>query len=610
MSDLSPFFELLRSRVVLSDVVRSHVKLVRRGKVFTGLCPFHKEKTPSFSINDDKGFYHCFGCGTHGDIFDFLMQKQSLPFMEAVEVVAAIAGLDIPKPTGAPAVEKQATDPSIYKTLEAASSWFEQQLRLASAEHVRLYIAQRGLTEQTIKKFRMGYAPERGMKEALEKQGFDVPQQITAGLLVTPEDEQKKPYDRFRRRLMFPIFDSKNRVVAFGGRIIAEGEPKYLNSPETLLFHKGKTLYAHNFSLPAARSGSPYIIAEGYMDVISLHQAGYTSAVAPLGTALTPEQLILLWRNCPEPILCFDGDTAGTRAAERAATRALECLKPGLSLRFCLLPSGEDPDSLIQKGGARSFQDILQKALPLIDMLWQMFLSKQPLSTPEQKAAARHELLHLTHSIVDQDIRHFYRQELQQRLQQKLQSSAPQNFKAQNTFSPSKYPKFKGPFRGIETKPILARGLGQNKIELGQKILLVTLINHPTLVEEVSEQLMSMSISSASLDRLRQAMLTFLAEAETITIDEGIRYLKVNGFSEVLTEILSDKTYSHARFSHPSADRTDALKGWQEVWRMTETQHQLTQEGSQVVRGAENGFDEQDWNRLKQLKATITTQQV
>ena len=365
------FLDELRGRLTLSDYVGKRVRLQKKGREHLGLCPFHNEKTPSFTVNDSKAFYHCFGCGAHGSAIDWVMQMEGLSFPEAVERLAGDAGMAVPQSTP----EEQARAKrakSLYDANEAACAWFQKQLYQGDGAAALDYLRGRGLTEETISRFRLGFAPERknALGQALQADGFTEEMLIEAGLIARPDDG-RAPYDRFRGRVIFPITDRRGRVIAFGGRIMEdrEGIAKYLNSPETPLFHKGQTLYALALAREAAAKDAEVIVTEGYMDVIALHQAGFGGAVAPLGTAVTEAHIQALWRLAPEPVLCFDGDNAGQRAAHRAAERALPLLAPGRSLRFAILPAGEDPDSLLQAGGLAAMDTVLGAARPMVDVL-------------------------------------------------------------------------------------------------------------------------------------------------------------------------------------------------------------------------------------------------
>lgn len=610
MSDLAPFLQTLRDRLTISEVIRPHVKLTRKGKEFSGLCPFHKEKSPSFTVSDDKGFYHCFGCGAHGDIFDFVMHKQNMPFMETVELLANLLGLEVPKRQMDSSSESVQPKPdiSLYEVMEAACTWYQQQLTLTHGAPARAYFEQRGLLPETIAHFRLGFAPEHGLQAALQKKGFSEKLLVEAGLIGRAE-ERDSTYDRFRNRLMFPIWDAKGRVIAFGGRILKEGEPKYLNSPDTPTFIKGKTLYAYNLALPVARQGNePLIVVEGYMDVIAMHQGGLKTAVAPLGTALTPEQMALLWRGTEDPILCFDGDSAGTRAAHRAAQRALGVLKVGQTFRFCFLPVGSDPDSLLREGQSHELHQRLRKSQALVDVLWAIFIQGRVFSTPEQKAMARRDLGQLIKEITDLDVRHFYREELNNRLQTIIEPKGKdQNRPYQGHDQRRSYSKTSlNPLPVQSTFPGISR-VSPNKNHLGHKILLATLLNHPTLIEDTAESLMLLSDEAGKYDELRQAILSLVAENPPLLAIELQDMLRKKGFAALLTEMLTPQIYTVAPFAKETSTREEALTGWKEVWQRTVAKHYLAAETFRTAIAVRDQFDEETWERFKFLKNQVVS---
>jgi DNA primase len=410
MSVPSDLLHELRARLSLSDIVGRKVALKRRsGAEFAGLCPFHNEKTPSFTVNDRKGFFHCFGCGEHGDAVGFVMKTEGLSFPEAVEKLAREVGLPVPRatPVERARAERVAT---LQQVVEEAVRWFQKQLRLPAGRQGLDYLRGRGLADATIDAFRLGFAPDArdGLLAALKRDGVPVDKIVEAGLAIQPDDGNREPYDRFRGRVMFTINDRRGRAIAFGGRVIGVGEPKYLNSPETPLFHKGANLYCLDRARVAATKDQPVIVAEGYLDVIALHGAGFTGAVAPLGTALTEGQLGDLWKLADEPYLCFDGDNAGRRAAQRAADRALPLLRPGKSLRFLALPAGEDPDSLIRAHGPEAMRRVLALARPLADLVWDMETEGKPADTPERIARIETGLRRRFNRIADPTVRAFY----------------------------------------------------------------------------------------------------------------------------------------------------------------------------------------------------------
>ncbi|MFN3077067.1 MAG: DNA primase, partial [Alphaproteobacteria bacterium] len=379
------FLDEIRQRISLASAVSRRVKLTRRGREHSGLCPFHHEKTPSFTVSEEKGFFHCFGCGAHGDVIGFEMRAGGLSFVEAVEKLAGEVGLSVPQST--PVEREQARrQATLLDVVEAAAVFFEKQLRLPAGREALEYLTRRGVGEEAIARYRLGFAPGGNLLRAeLARQGIEESLMVTAGLVGKPDDG-RAAYDVFRDRVMFPIGNPRGRIIAFGGRTLGDGRPKYLNSPDTPLFQKGHILYGMAQARAAAYETGEIIVVEGYMDVIALAIAGIPNAVAPLGTALTESQLQALWQVAPEPILCFDGDAAGERAAGRAADRVLPLLKPGHSLRFAMLPAGQDPDDLVRGQGQAAMRAILDGALPLSEVVWRMAIRERPLDTPERRA--------------------------------------------------------------------------------------------------------------------------------------------------------------------------------------------------------------------------------
>jgi DNA primase len=409
--------EEIKARLPVSAVVGRRVRLQKAGREFKGLSPFNAEKTPSFFVNDQKQRYFDFSSGKNGDIFSFLMETEGLSFNEAVERLAAEAGVALPKVTQE-AIEQEEKRQSLHDVMELAAAFFESQLAGQAGASARAYLDRRGLSPDTRKRFRLGYAPNEryALRDHLAGKGVSSDDMIEVGLLVTGDDIAV-PYDKFRDRVMFPICDARGRVVGFGGRALQADVPaKYMNSPETPLFHKGRLLYNLHNARKAAHDRGTVIAVEGYVDVIAMAVAGFPHTVAPLGTALTEDQLGLLWRMAEEPILCFDGDKAGRRAAYRAIDVALPLLQPGKSLRFALLPEGQDPDDLAKSGGALAIESVLNTARPLVDLLWQREVEASPLDTPERRAAFERRMGEVVRSIGDETLRRHYRAEIDQRL--------------------------------------------------------------------------------------------------------------------------------------------------------------------------------------------------
>jgi DNA primase len=411
---LSPqWLDELRARTLLSSVIAPSVKLVRAGREWKACCPFHNEKTPSFTINDDKGFYHCFGCGAHGDAIRFLTDARGLPFMDAVKELAAKAGMDVPAPDPQ-ARERAERTSTLTDVMAACQKWFAEQLNGIEGAAARDYLKGRGIDSDQVARFGIGFAPDgrSRLKSALASLGED--KLVDTGMLIRPEDSGDT-YDRFRGRLMIPIRDQRGRVIAFGGRILGPGEPKYLNSPDTTLFDKGRTLYNIDIAGPASRQAKRLIVVEGYMDVIGLDRAGIAEVVAPNGTAVTEAQLERMWRLDPAPILCFDGDSAGKKAAIRAALRALPHVGPERTLRFVELPAGQDPDDLVNSGGREAVEVLLRSPLALADFLWRSEMSAHDTSQPEDRARLKSTLREKAALIRDSVLAAEFRREFESR---------------------------------------------------------------------------------------------------------------------------------------------------------------------------------------------------
>jgi DNA primase len=561
------FLEELRRRTTLSSVVGKRVRLSKKGREFEGLCPFHNEKTPSFFVNDDKAFYHCFGCGAHGDVVSFVINTEGLSFPEAVERLAGDAGMEVPRIVAADPAER-ARRAGAEAAVEAACAFFERQLRQPAGAAALDYLKRRGVSDAEIKRFRLGFAPDQRtmLKSALLKE-FEEPVLHEAGLLVKPEDGGAS-YDRFRGRVMFTIADRRGRAIAFGGRILGDGQPKYLNSPEGPLFHKGRTLYAHHIAREASAKDAPIIVAEGYMDVVALHRAGFPGAVAPLGTALTEEQLAELWRLAPEPVLCFDGDAAGQRAAARAAVRALPLLAPGKSLRFVTLPAGQDPDDLVgQPGGPAQFAELLGAAAPLSAVLWGLEIGRAPLDTPERRADLRARLRdHLNH-IGDRDVREFYVEDFRAREAALFGTAGGAR---SGGSGPGFGGGFGGGFRGGRWRPPepferlrknqptgMARAeRGVDRIEaLG---LLRVLLENPALAEEFHEALAAIVLSDEALDSLRREIVHSLAEVPGLDAPALQAHLAARGFAATLAKVLRPSMYTHVVPGQAEASRRNA----------------------------------------------------
>jgi len=557
------FLEELRRRLTLSSVVAKRVRLTKKGREFEGLCPFHNEKTPSFFVNDDKAFYHCFGCGAHGDVLSFVINTEGLSFPEAVERLAGEAGLEVPRSAAVDPAER-ARRAGAEAAVEAACAWFQSQLKLPAGKAALDYLRGRQVDDSQLAGFRIGFAPDQrtALKAHLLKQEFAEDVLLEAGLLVKPEDGGAS-YDRFRGRVMFPIADRRGRIIAFGGRVMGDGQPKYLNSPEGPLFHKGRTLYAHHLAREAAAHGEPVIVAEGYMDVVALHRAGFRGAVAPLGTALTEDQLAELWRLAAEPALCFDGDAAGQRAAARAALRALPLLAPGKSLRFVTLPAGQDPDDVVgQPGGTIQFRELLAGAAPLSAVLWETERARAPLDTPERRADFRVRLRDHINHIGDRDVRRFYAEDFKAREAKLFDTGAGVPSHGRGGRGGRGGWRFGRPVEpGERLRKDRPSGLRQSAVRidgLEACALLASLISHPILVDEFHEALAAISFVDEALDRLRAEIVHTLAAGPGLDSAGLQDHLAVRGFSVTLASVLRPDVYSRVRHGRHNLSLEDA----------------------------------------------------
>jgi len=555
----SQFLDELRARTTLSALIGRTTKLTRAGREFKACCPFHNEKTASFYVNDEKGFYHCFGCQAHGDAIRWLTDQRGLPFMDAVKDLADAAGMEVPAPD--PRSQERAERASgLYEVMEEASRWFAEQLEGMEGNAARFYLQQRGISGETAKRFGFGLAPDnRGkLKAALKKFGND--NLVESGLLIQHEDT-KDPYDRFRGRLMFPIRDARGRCIAFSGRILGNGEPKYLNSPDTPLFDKGRTLFNLHNAGPASRQLRRVIVVEGQMDVVALDGAGFAETVAPLGTALTEHQLALLWKLSPSPLMCFDGDNAGQKAGVRAALRALPHVGPGRSLAFVTMPAGQDPDDLIRAGGRAAFEALLASPESLVDRLWRHERDAEPLNTPEQKAGLRRRLMDHVDAIQDADVREQYRFELLNR------------FKALTLPQQERRPWVRGRPGGFggargggrfppPPRPTTeeAKALGRTGLspELTRAVL-VGLARFPNLIGEHMEEITALDLGDAGAARLRDLMVEAAMTNATLDPEALNTILAENGGASLL-EILRRKRGLGFSFTRRDAEPDRACR--------------------------------------------------
>jgi len=567
--------EDIRSRIVLTDVVGRQVTLTRKGHEHSGLCPFHNEKTPSFTVSENKGFYHCFGCGAHGDVISFVMNTEGLSFPETVERLAAEAGLEVPVETPAARAEaKRRAD--LYDVVEAACGWFEAQLSEPAGQGALDYLRNRGLRDETIAQFRLGYAPDAsaGLTVTLKANGATEDQILEAGLMRYPDDG-RAPYPFFRDRVIFPIADRRDRIIAFGGRLMGDAKAaKYVNSPDTPLFDKGRNLYNFGAARQASFDTGQLVVAEGYMDVIALSQAGITASVAPLGTALTEDQIRALWRLAAEPILCFDGDKAGRRAAGRAAERVLPLLQPGKSLCFALLPPGEDPDSLIGRQGGGAMRQLLETAQPLSEVLWRLEAGAGPVDTPERRADLQARLTKRANEIIEPTVRQYYRDAIRDRLQAEFR---PEGNRRRSMAA-----------RGNSGAHIRNRVQQQNRRE--QQAILATLINHPQLRDVFDERLAEITFDS-DLDNLRQQLQSLFTESAHLDLVAIRNHLSNNSDKVLLDGVLDKQVMILAPFVDPRTDVEDVQRALEHLIGRR-IQERLRKEVVELGRSANASADE------------------
>lgn len=559
------FLDELRERSRLSDLVGRSVRLTRRGREHVGLCPFHQEKTPSFTVSDDKGFFHCFGCGAHGDVIGWLIQHEGLPFSEAVERLAGEAGLAVPRPSkDAQAKAKQAHD--MVTMVGAASTWFQAELSKSGGAGARAYITKRGLPAESVSRFGLGYAPANryALRSQLMGSGFAEPQLIQAGLLREGKDGGQS-YDFFRDRLMFPITDGRDRPIAFGARALGDSEPKYLNSPDTPVFAKGRTLYNYARARKAALRAGSLIVAEGYMDVIAFDRAGIDSCVAPLGTAVTEDQLRLCWRLAAEPILCLDGDQAGQRAAFRAADRALPLLKPGQSLGFVFLPAGEDPDSLLHRHGKEALEAAVQKVVPLVELMWQREQSATPLDTPERRAGLKNRLMTLANQIQDQTVQSAYRDVFFEKLRA-LGGSQVRN--AGRSPARSRAP------HGQHTPPAKMGALAAPDTERQERLLVAAPLLRPAILPAIVESLSEIDFGNRDYLTIRDAILDIAVNNDQIEREALHSALAARDLETTVARVLRPSAWSRGLmepFLQDEATDEEVERGWRETFDLLRT---------------------------------------
>lgn len=605
MSFPPAFIDELRARVSLAAVAGQRVtfdakKSNPRKRDYWACCPFHVERTPSFHVDDAKGFYHCFGCGAKGDAIGFVMAIDNLTFTEAVARLAAEAGLALPARQGK-GEEESVRLKALCEALEKAARFFTAALAGREGEAARAYLEGRGVGPELQEAFGLGFAPQGGssLYEHLRREGFETDLLAEAGLVVA--EGGRPPYDRFRDRIIFPIRDAHGRLAGFGGRTLKRDPkvPKYLNSPETPLFRKGAMLFNLDQAGRAARGAGTLIVAEGYMDVIALHRAGYAHAVAPLGTALTERQLALLWRVAPEPILCFDGDEAGRRAARRAAEIALPHVKAGRSLRFALLPEGLDPDDLLRRHGRGALQACLAKTDALIDFLWEQELASGARETPEQRAALEERVRALVGRIGEPAVRQYYGLELGQRLRAHFG-----------------FPSREGRGRRISAPPVVSPALKRTSlVRAGRELetlppgflqemeaaLVATLIECPMLIERLGEALAELIFCAPELDKICNELTDLALRGESLDSLSLRDHLRDRGLLEPARGLFARDVVRRMAASWAGLPVDEAEPQWRRAAERLKRGRKLKADLDQATQDLSRGEDEITLHRLRAL---------
>lgn len=572
------FLDELRIRTPLPAVIGRRVRLARSGRQWKGCCPFHGEKTPSFYVYDDH--YHCFGCGAHGDAIGFVMQSQGAGFMEAVEQLAAEAGMEVPKPSPE-AAEADRRRHDLTSVLELAQTVYQRRLRLPEGRAALDYLRGRGLTEETIDRFGLGWSGEGrgGLISELKREGVE-PELLAETGLLRGSDDGGPGRELFFNRVMFPIRDRRGRVISFGGRTLGDGQPKYLNGPETALFSKRRNLYA--LDLARSARGAAIVVVEGYMDVTALHQAGFAGAVAPLGTALTEEQLEELWRLSPAPVLCFDGDAAGARAAARSADLALPLLAPDRSLRIATLPTGEDPDTLVRHRGTAAFQSVLDTARPLAEALYDLLQEGGGARTPEQRAAFRTRLETAAKRIPDRALAAEYRSALLDRFFAK-RAGARQGAVA----------------RAIARPIPSADGVVHERI----RVLTAILLRHPSLLHDVEHAYAALTLPPA-LDRLRHALFDWAHAADPLDSAALMSHLEASGMASEAEQALAAVPVPLPSCAAPDVMPAEAEAGWWHIFGFLNVAR-LREEVAEAEADFARAMTPETQNRLRARKEAL-----
>lgn len=563
------FIAFLKDKASIVDVVSRRVKLSRSGHDWCGLCPFHHEKTPSFKVNSDNGYYYCFGCGARGDVINFVMEYEKVKFPEAVEIIANMYGIQVPKDRR----ETDTTAKMIYNVLEAAKNIFMKQLRSKFGTNAVEYLASRSISSESIEKFQLGFASRNvNLLGELKKLGFSQEIIMKSGIFFVTKEGQRV-VNRYNDRLIFPILDSSGRCVGFGGRIMEKSDAaKYINSPETEVFVKNHQLYGYNF---AKRGKTRQItLVEGYMDVISMHQAGFDGAVAPLGTSISDTQIHMCWHVSDTPIISLDGDAAGIKASYRWIDKIMPELIPGKSFNFARLPDGADPDSLLSSKQNEVVARALQNAISLSDWLWDGAFYMHPSSTPEQKAALIDMIFKKVDLIKDPSIKKLYRQHIKQK-----------------EFDSFRYKKTKQQFDSINTVPV------KDKIE---KILVVALINHPYVIDRFIESFTRMEFKNTYMNSLKKKIIdiysNYFVEGEKAAYLDEIKKLQLS-VQDLINEVVF-----YAGFIAKKTSDDEVLNACNKLYERYLSDAEILLDLQNASSSLQSLFSEDNWQRLKALK--------
>ena len=593
MSLPNGFLDELRSRICLSDVVGRKVQWdLRKSNQARGdmwaPCPFHQEKTASFHVDDNKGFYYCFGCQAKGDAIGFIKETENVNFIEAVEILASEVGLQMPE-FDPKSKEKADRNKILLEIMEQSVNFFRLTLNSNQGKHALEYLKKRGLSSDAIERFEIGFAPadQTTLTQKLIDKGYDLDAIIETGMSVK-SDESNRLYDRFRGRIMFPIRDSRGRCIAFGGRSLdSTARAKYLNSPETPLFDKGSNLYNLVNARSAVGRGEPLIVAEGYMDVIALDSGNFNGAIAPLGTAITEKQLQLMWRISPEPIIALDGDKAGLRAAYRLIDLSLPLLRTGKALRFSIMPEGKDPDDLIRNEGASAFKNLIDEAVPMVDLIWKRETEGKSFDSPERRAGLDKSLSDVIALIKDKNLKNHYRDALFQARRQFFgrQNAGTTEFKNNSRLMPQS-----------DTKSSFLVAADEKTVsaQIRESTVIAVLMNFPELIEIFYDELIMIDLASPDCDLILK---------ELVKLDNGT---KAEIKNELMEKIGGEKVEKLLSLSHLRVLPCLRIKGTIEMGQQTlreelaklNSERGLSAEVDEINNTPPEEWHERDFSRL------------